>query len=443
MKRLFVISILVFSLLAAGLTAQEKALTLEECVGIALEHNPDIIRGSFTVKMAGRDVTVALSNFLPRISAGLGYSHSVLGPSSDTRIDPTTGIPVPLQPYEIKSWSSNAQLSASYSIFNGGYNIYNYKQSRLLKEQARYSFDDTRQTIIYMVKERYYNLLKAEKLLNLAEETLKSADESYKKAQILFQVGKVPKSDVLKAKVQLETDRLSLIEAQNGLAVARASLNYILGRDVENDIKVVDNLNVPEMEIGYEDAKKNALANHPSLKSNQFGLKAAQAGVGMAVSQFLPKLNAYAAYSWRNEDFNQIDSFFDKDYNWYASISLSIPVFQGFSRTALVSKAKLARSSNREALEQAQRDIDLEVKQAYLQKEQAKKKIVVTESALQAAEEDLKLNKEKYSLGAGTMLDLINAQVSYFSAQSDRIQALYDYKYAIARLQKAMGMLEK
>ena len=92
---------------------------------------------------------------------------------------------------------------------------------------------------------------------------------------------------------------------------------------------------------------------------------------------------------------------------------------------------------------QTRRDVALELKQAYFDVQQAKRKIAVTEDAVEAADEDLRLNKEKYSVGAGTMLDLINAQVSYTSAQSDRIQALYDYKYAIARLQKAMGRLDR
>ena len=134
-----------------------------------------------------------------------------------------------------------------------------------MKKSAEYTFTDTRQHTIYIVKERYYNLLAAEKLLKVAEETLRSSEESYKRAQVLFDVGKAPKSDVLQAKVQLETDRMFLIEAQNNLAIAQASLNHILGFDVDNKIKVVDYLEVIEIEVGYEDAIQNAFAYHPLL----------------------------------------------------------------------------------------------------------------------------------------------------------------------------------
>ncbi|MBN2414240.1 TolC family protein [bacterium] len=444
MKRLVSLLVLITLIGAAGrLQAQEGALTLEECVAIALEHNPDLVRGRFTLKMAGKDVTVAMSNFLPSVSASMGYNHSVLGPSSVTRIDPTTGIPVPLQPMEIKSWSSNAGLSANITVFNGGYNIYNYKQSRHLAQQAEHTFVNTRQTVLYTVKERYYNLLKAEKLLEVAEETLKSSEESFKKANVLYEVGKASKSDALKARVQIESDRLSLIRAENSLAIARASLNYVLGFDVDKVIKVVDNLEVPEVELAYPDAMANAVMNHPQLKSSELGLLAAKDGVGMAVSRFLPRLGAFYGYSWRNEAFKQINNMFDSDYNWYAGFSLSLPVFSGFSRNAMLSKAKLNRNYAAESVDQIRREIALEVKQAYFEIQQSKRAIEVAESALEAAEEDLKLNQERYSLGAGTMLDLINAQVSYTTAKSDRIQSLYTYKYAIARLQKAMGLLEK
>jgi len=444
MKRLCLVAVFLAAFgLFSGIHAQEKEFTIDECVQIALEQNPTIIRGEFTVKIAGKDVTVAMSNFLPRVSADLQYYHSVVGPSSVLRIDPGTGIPVPVQPSEIVSWSSIARFSVSQTVLDGGYNIANYFQKRYTKKSAEYTFKDTKQTTIYVVNERYYNLLAAEKLLEVAEETSRSSEESYKRAQVLFEVGKAPKSDVLQAKVQLETDRLSLIRAQNDLAIARASLNHILGFDVDKEIKVVDDLEVPEMEVGYEDAIENAFTYHPNLLGRHYDVKASRAGIGMAVSQYLPSFYAFYSYSWRHQDFDKIKHMFDTDYNWYMGVQLSVPIFQGFSRIAELSKARLNYKSSQEALDQVRRDIALETKQSYFEVQQAKKAIAVAKNAVEAADEVLRLNREKYSLGAGTMLDLIVAQVSYTSAKSEHIQSMYSYKKSIARLQKAMGKLEK
>jgi outer membrane protein len=312
-----------------------------------------------------------------------------------------------------------------------------------LKKSSDFNFEDTKQITILLVRERYYNLLKAEKLLEVATETVRSSEESYKRAQVLFEVGKAPKSDVLQAKVQVETDRLSLIEAENDLSVAHASLNHVLGFDVDTEIKVVDNLDMPEMGVSYDDAMNNALEDHPSLNKRFYDLRAARAGVYMAVSSHLPSFYWFGGYTWRNRRFDQIKDFFDLDYNYYTGVQLSVPIFQGGSRIYTTTKASLDLKSSREALSQAQRDVALEVKQAYFLVQQSRRKINVTQDAIEAAEEDLRLNREKYSLGAGTMLDLIVAQVTYTTALSDHISAQYDYNYYVARLRKAMGKLEK
>lgn len=444
MNRLIPLKVLLLMVfLFTGLHAEEKPVSLDTCVEIALKQNSDLLMGEFMVKIAGKDVMVAFANFLPQVSTELSYYHTVVGPSSVTRIDPQYGIQVPIQPEEEASWNSNMRLSASQPIFNGGYNVFNYAQKRSLKKSAEYAFEDTRQTTIYVVKERYYNLLAAEKLLEVAGETANSSEESFKRAEVLFAVGTVPKSDVLKAKVQLETDRLGLIEAQNSLAIARASLNHILGYDVDHNIQIIDNLDVPEIEVGYDDAMQNAFSFHPALLKSSYDLKASRANIGMATSQYLPSVSAFYTYSWQHRELKEIENMFDRDYNWYLGVSLRLPVFQGLSRVADFSRAQLSYKSSKEALEQARRNVALDVKTAYFQMEQAKKQILVSQNAVDAADEDLRLNKEKYNLGSGTILDLIDAQVSYTKAKSDHIQALYSYKKAIAKLQQAMGKLNK
>jgi len=432
-------------ILCAGIAwTQTTTLTMDECVATALQQNPQVVQGEFYYKMAERDVMISLSNFLPDVSASLGYNHSVVGPSSFVRIDPQTGIEIKERTAETYDFASSAGLSVSQTLFSGGYNYFNYRSANDQKNSSMHQFESIRQQIIYLVKERYYNLLKAQKLLEVQEESLKYAEESYKRAQVLNEVGKVPKSDVLQAKVQLEESRLLLIEAQNGLSIARASLNHVLGFDVEKEIQVVDNLDAPEKwEIPYEEAVQSSIQFNPSLLKSISDVKGSRAGIGMAVSRYMPQVSAFYSYSWRNKFLKNIDEIRDQDYNWYAGVRLSLPLFEGFSKIAQLSKAKLNYKYSQEALEQTHKDIGLEVKQSYFNMQQAERKISVTQDGEEAAGENLRLNQEKYNLGAGTMLDLINSQVNYTQARSNRIQALYDLKLSVARLQKAMGKLEK
>lgn len=420
------------------LKAQEQTLTLSQCIEIAVKHNHERIQSELQKDLYARELLRASSRFLPSVNASLGYNHSVKGPSSKLLIDPRTGIPVPVQPYEIKSWSASTGLTAQQMLFDA-YSIFGWSRAHAMKKSAEAYSCATDQTVIFTVKERYYELLKKTQLVRVQEENLKSSEESYKKAQVLFEIGKVPKSDVLRAKVQLENARLALIQAQNDLEMANANLNHAMGREVEQKIIPVEETEMDTSEIPYETALDKALTQHPLLKKNKAELKASKAEIYMVAGEFLPSVYAYGGYTWRHEEFNQIKHLLDTDYNWYLGVELSLPIFQGFSRVAELSKARLQHQINKEIFEQTKQNIALEVKQAWANVRLAKQQIAVTQDAERAAEEDLRLNKEKYELGSGTMLELITAQVAYTQAQTNHIQAIYDYHIAKAQLEKAIG----
>lgn len=428
---------------STALTQDTLRLNLNQCVEIAIKNNPQMLQSEFYRKMSDKDVTIALSNFLPNVNAGMGYNHSTVGPSSQLRIDPRSGIPVPVQPNEIKSWASSADASVNQTLFNGGYNYYHYSQARNLKKSAEYDLEATRQDVIYRVKERYYNLLKQEQLLQVQKKALESAEESLRLSQTLFKVGKASKSDELQAQVLKDQAELAVIEQENILSIAQSSLNHVLGFEVDRVIQVSDNLDIEEIEITYEKAAELSRLNNPGLIKSRYDLKASKNYIGMAVSSYMPNVSAYAGYSWRHQDFSRIGDMLDKDYNWYAGLSLSIPVFQGFSRIANVGKAKLNYKYNQEIQTQIQKDIDLELKESYFLLQQAKKKIAVTDVAVESAATNLRLAQEKFRVGSGTMLEITDAQVSNTEAQSNNIQALYEYMLCVSRLQKAMGQLKE
>jgi hypothetical protein len=109
--------------------------------------------------MIARDQISAFSRFLPSVDAGLGYSHSVNGPSSEFKIDRTTGIPIPLQPTKRVSWSSYTRFSAQQMLFDGG-SIFNFARAKYMKAGAASTYDYTLQSTIYRVKSAYFDLLK-------------------------------------------------------------------------------------------------------------------------------------------------------------------------------------------------------------------------------------------------------------------------------------------
>jgi len=172
-------------------------------------------------------------------------------------------------------------------------------------------------------------------------------------------------------------------------------------------------------------------------------MKSAEKEIRMAKSSFLPQFSGRVNYSWYHEDFDKITSMFEEDYNWSATLSLSISLFEGFSRPANVSRAKVGYRSMRINELQYKRDVIMSVKTAFLRIIAARKQIEVTRESLISAEEDLKQSSARYQLGAGTMLEKIDAQVAVTSARVNNIQAEYDYRLAVTGLKKAMGILNK
>jgi outer membrane protein TolC len=116
---------------------------------------------------------------------------------------------------------------------------------------------------------------------------------------------------------------------------------------------------------------------------------------------------------------------------------VSLSIFEGFLITSQVRSAKAQVRLNEDNLEQNKRDLTLAIKQADLLVKEAERKIQLTDDALTSAEEDLKLTQEKYNLGAASILDLLNANVSYKTAKNNQVQALYDYNLAVAQFEKA------
>ncbi|MGB2989017.1 MAG: TolC family protein, partial [Candidatus Zixiibacteriota bacterium] len=134
-----------------------------------------------------------------------------------------------------------------------------------------------------------------------------------------------------------------------------------------------------------------------------------------------------------------LETFLDRDYSWRFSASISLNIFDNFLKNHNLSWSKANRNSAKEMFHQAKRDVALELKQAFLNVQEAEEKIDLTEKKVASAQEDLDLMQEKYNLGAANILELLDAEVSFKQAESDQVEAWYDYNLAVAQFEKAIG----
>lgn len=119
--------------------------------------------------------------------------------------------------------------------------------------------------------------------------------------------------------------------------------------------------------------------------------------------------------------------------------TVSYNLFNNLSDVTSLVTAQKSLNTAKTNYSNARNDVTLEVKQAFLDVQQNKEKLSVNDESVAAAQEDLNIVREKYNLGAATIIEVLDAEVSFKTAQTNRVQALFDYNLAISRLEKAMG----
>ena len=155
-----------------------------------------------------------------------------------------------------------------------------------------------------------------------------------------------------------------------------------------------------------------------------------------------PTVSMSTGYSWQlraDEEFQGPEDLFLKNYGYSLSMSVSLPVFNRFSTQNSIKSQKLSYRQSMEDLQQAQRQVALDIRRAFLNIELYRRSIEANQIAVSAAEESYKLAQERYALGTGTQLERLEAQSSLFATRNDLVQAQFNYHIQLAQLDQAMG----
>ncbi len=430
MRNLRCIPIILMLMTAAY--SQDNLMTLDECIQTALKNNTNILNARAMLQDYRLQKKVAMSDYLPTVGLSLDYYHQEIK-MAKTQFQ--------LQSPFFVNREYSAGLSVQQTLWDGGRTIANNKRAEADYKASKFAVDNTRQELIFLVEEAYLNLLKQKQLTRVYKETLNSSLEALHKSESMEAVGMAVRTDVLKAKVKVEDDRLMLIKAQNDFETAKANLNYLMGVDVNRPLEVSEIIALETMNVEYEEAVKIALSNHPQLKKAKYEKESAQHTIAMERSAILPQLTGSYRFGTESPNLWELKNPFNQEYNWSAVLSLSVNLFDGLASHANIQRAKIGKRSAEDNYEQIKRDVIMEVKKAYLGLEEAQKSIAAAAARVASAEEDLKFSTTRYELGTGTILEQIDAQVALTSARAQKIQAEYDYRFAQSRLKKAMGKL--
>lgn len=404
----------------------DEVLTLNRAVELAIENNPSLKIAEANVRSASGGLTQATASYLPSLSAS-------------TTAQRTDGAFVlnPTFPPRNQSYSTySAGFQANQVVFDFGRTINRVSASSRFADASSLDLDEARATVIANVQIAFFGLVQARQVLRVNERTVDQSSKHLTQAQAFYNVGRRPLFDVTKAEVDLANAKVNLIQARNRLHVANLQLENAIGVHPAKPYIVGDPLTVTPFAMTLDSVKQTAFARRPELQAAQLRVEANRSLVSAAWDQHLPTLSAFGSWTWSNFDFPLFS-------RWNAGITMTLPLFQGFSVVGQVEQAQAASDAAEANLEVLKESIMLEVAQAYSSLREAEERLDATDKLVEQAEQNLVLAEKQYAAGVGTPLDETDAQLSLSNAHITRIQALYDYSTSLVNLQKAMGVLGK
>jgi outer membrane protein TolC len=415
--------------------ADNGTFTLRQTIEAALEVNLELLKSIDEIDAATANKNAATTEFFPTLNARYGYIRR----DNPTRQTLGTGagqVDVLVNPEK----EYNFVTSFSQPIFTG-FALYNqYKIADLGLDIAEYGERLTRQNIILDAKNAYYLILKAQKLLEVADDTVELITAQKEVAENMYQVGMSPLNDLLQSQVQLANAKQAYITAKNNLDITKAQFNTLLRRPVNSAVNVVDLLNYTPWEQDIDYCLSLAEELRLEIEVADLEVQIAEKDYKLSQRNFFPTVNLTGTWTMRGTDWDVDggEGIADKDF-WDIRATATWD-FWRWGRTRYGVKEKLSRLSQAKLRkEQILDNIDLEVKEAYLRTQEAQKNITTIEKAIEQAKENLRITEERYKEQVSTTTDVLVAQTLFTETMTNYYNALYDFKIAKAILYRALG----
>jgi outer membrane protein TolC len=422
----------------------EEPLTLEASIDIALKNSTVINIAKEGSKGATAQKREAITGFLPKFNTS--YSYERLNEAPFMKF---VGVPPPLNAIipngtELIVGTQNNYnwaIEATQPLFAGGGILANYQANSIGEDAAHLEETAKYQDVVQEVKVAYFNILRAQRIQDATRQSVEMLGAHRDVAENYFNVGMIPKNDLLHAEVELANGKQALVRAKNAVELAKSSFNTVLKRKIFAPVEIVDILAYHPLNQSFEECLNVAQQARPELKISS--LKAAQAGklVRIAQSDYFPTLSLVGNYSRFGDNPSVSGSDFKDQESWYLMAVASWNFWEWGKTKFRVDASKAKENQALEASKELNDQITLEIKNAYLILQETESQIVVWQKVIEQAEENFRISEERYKERVATSTEVLDAQTLLTKAKSEYANALGDYNVNYAKLQRAMGTI--
>ncbi len=442
--------------------------TLQECIAYAQTHNITVMQQQLNVRLAQADLLQSKGNVLPNLNAGASHMYQY-GRTVDRYTNTFANSRV---------LSENFFITSSVTVFSGLQNYNSIRQNQFSLEASKYSVQQTQYDIGMNVASAYLNILFAEEQLALAQQQYDLTKAQVDRQQIILDAGGSSRDKLLDLQAQLANEEVNVISAQNSITISYLNLTQLMNLDSTAGFRIVKpDIAAPDgnlLAMTPEQIYQSAILFQPGIKSAQMSYQSADKGVSVAKGAYSPSVvlqgSLGTGYSGLAKDltsstYTGVDTVgattggdyvlvptysntfvttpfmdqFNNNANKSFGVQVNIPIFNRFQVSSNIERAKIQRENAQLNIDLAEQQLYKNIQQAYADAKAALLKYQASEKAVTAAQEAFKFTEEKFNAGGLDGITYNNSKNQLALAQSNLLQAKYDYVFRMKILDYYQG----
>lgn len=430
-------------------------MDLSQAVSIAIARNLKLADSRLAVQEKEHQRREAFSDFFPSIDLQYVASTdkyqqasqvSMFSGAMDSRWairgNPSGGAglapdyPYRIDPFRIFTMSA----TITQPLYTGGRLLNDYKFSRLGVDYSEIQFEVDRQDLVLDVNIAYYQIIQGQKLLDVAESSIRALQALVNQTTEFYKAGVVAKVDVLSTEGQLAQAYIQRTQARTEIEKGKANLNYLLRYPQETPVSIVLDFGYQPNPYRVPEIYSTAAGNRLEIRQANISVEQAMALVKSSKADLVPSVSVVGQGSRINDDWNVFDAEGINDWKLQGILTWSFDIFR---RRETVKERRASQARAFVAREQLVEEIMQEVKQAYLDMKRSEEDIRNNKAAVEFRRENFRINQERYKEQVATYIEVLDAQRQLSLAEGDYYTSLVGYRINRATLERRMGILRR
>jgi outer membrane protein TolC len=399
-------------------------LSLNQAVDLSLSFNLELERTALERRVARGRIVEAYSEALPQLTGSAAY----------TRYGPDTVV------FGSGRDSYRFGLDAVQPLWKGGTIASGLRAARYFEVLTDETVRRTTQNTVLATVQAYYDVLLAQRLVEVQEASLEFARSNRDDVKALVEAEAGIPFDLLRAEVEVSNVEADLIRRQNALDLARTELFRVMGVSQRSQVKLSSSqaLGYIETEKAYRQAVKTAFSNRPELMTGELDVRLQEEYLNTLYARYYPTIEAFAGYAYTRP---APDTSSGWGGDWSGGVRMRWPLFDGLLREGQIIQQEAILRQRRLSLAEAEQGVLAELTSALLQLKNAAKLVQSQRLNEQRAREALRLVETRVKEGVATRLEVLDARAAWTRAAGLHYEALHQHATARLALERALGTL--